>query len=187
MSERDASKVFFQPLPEVDNLNTAYFLAMIARDVTEDGVTGCWSWRLEESRKSYGRVWLNGKNIGLHRVIYTLCVGPVARRLEVCHTCDNPRCCNPAHLFVATHTKNMQDAAAKGRLKPPRLRGERHPLAKFTDEQIREIRRRYVSGQRGIGSILAKEFGTSPGTISDIVHRRKWSHVRDEQESGVAS
>ena len=86
-------------------------------------------------------------------------------------------CCNPAHLFLATHDENMADCKAKAR----HVHGERSAQAKLTDAQVREIRRLYrkTGPRRGNGTELAARFGVSKGTISEIANsnRRRWSHL----------
>jgi len=46
----------------------------------------------------YGQIERDGKVLRVHRVVYTLLVGPIPLVLFVCHTCDRPACVNPAHL-----------------------------------------------------------------------------------------
>lgn len=58
-----------------------------------------------------------------HRLAYTIAVGPIPDGLEVCHSCDNPPCCNPKHLFLGTGSENAIDRVAKGR---DRNRGRTH-------------------------------------------------------------
>lgn len=56
-----------------------------------------------------------------------------------------------------------------------RLRGERHPKTKLTEDDVRAIRQARAAGA---GSTeLAKRYNVSQPTISSIVHRRVWSHV----------
>jgi hypothetical protein len=51
----------------------------------------------------------------VHRIMYTIVNGPVSSDLDVCHSCDNRLCCNPAHLWVGTRKQNMEDCLAKAR------------------------------------------------------------------------
>ena len=72
------------------------------------------------NRKGYGVVKIggrNGKTYLAHRVSYELFVGPIPDGMFVCHTCDNPACILPAHLWLGTNQQNMQDASRKGRVK----------------------------------------------------------------------
>jgi len=78
--------------------------------------TGCLEWQLSTNKDGYGYVWFKGRNHYAHRASFML-----ANSVEltpddyVCHSCDNPACINPEHLFVADQYINMHDAIAKGR------------------------------------------------------------------------
>jgi hypothetical protein len=110
-----------------------------------------------------------------HRIAFWSATGIDPGGLMVCHRCDNPPCCNPAHLFLGTHTENVHDMLAKGRTNPPR--GERHHGAKLTAEQVREIRTRRAAGETLVD--LGREFGVGGARLSVIVNHpdKAWSHV----------
>jgi hypothetical protein len=78
---------------------------------------GCWPWtggkRISASGRNYGVVFFEGKVQLAHRVAFRLARGywPLNGR----HSCDNPPCCNPAHLLDGTHADNMADKVARGR------------------------------------------------------------------------
>jgi len=76
--------------------------------------SGCWEWtRRDGSRpKGYGIY----ERQGAHRLAWTLTYGPIPAGLFVCHSCDNPPCINPKHLFIGSASANIQDAARKGRM-----------------------------------------------------------------------
>jgi hypothetical protein len=75
----------------------------------------CWPWRGTTTGKTgYGRAWRGPGWAAAHRLAWELTHGSTPDGF-VCHKCDNPPCCNPAHLFVGTHTDNMRDMFAKGR------------------------------------------------------------------------
>lgn len=82
---------------------------------------GCWIWTASVSRAGYGDIWVGLRPgvriIKVHRLSWEIHYGPIPDGLFVCHRCDNPRCVRPDHLFLGTHTDNMRDASAKGRLR----------------------------------------------------------------------
>jgi hypothetical protein len=77
---------------------------------------GCWEWQGARDGKRYGVLRVDSQNIGTHRVSWVIANGPIPDGLFVCHTCDNPPCVNPAHLFLGTNQDNQRDASQKGRL-----------------------------------------------------------------------
>ena len=107
----------------------------------------CWEWKGFKNHDGYGRTWINDKGYYAHRVIYSL-VYPNKINLNaptsqnetgfLLHTCDNPSCCNPKHLWVGNHADNMADKAAKGR--SPDFSSGKGPRCKLTMEQAREAR-----------------------------------------------
>lgn len=76
---------------------------------------GCWTWTWVRDRKGYGR-W---RNKLAHRVSWEVRNGPIPDGLYICHTCDNPPCVNPAHLYAGTHEDNTRDAVERGRTERP--------------------------------------------------------------------
>jgi HNH endonuclease len=115
--------------------------------VDKRGEDECWEWKGFKNPDGYGRTWINDYGYYAHRVIYNL-ANPGVINLNapkstddhgfLLHTCDNPSCCNPKHLFVGTHTDNMRDKVAKGR--SPDFSGGKGPRCKLTIEQAREAR-----------------------------------------------
>lgn len=121
---------------------------------TVDPDTGCWNWDLALCYRGYGRVAYKGKARRAHRVSYMLAHGDdsVAGKL-VCHTCDNRKCVNPAHLYAGTQSDNMNDMQ----------RRNRHPRRKLTDEEVAAIRK-----DRRLQKDIASSYGVSRSLICQI-------------------
>lgn len=136
---------------------------------------GCWTWLGTKTCGGYGKIHVSGearqsrRSAWAHRVSWELANGPIPGGLFVCHQCDNPSCVRPDHLFLGTNDDNMQDAKRKGR----NAKGERHGMAKLSDEDVREIRRRSAAGDTA--AALGARFGVHPPAISRVLtgQRRK--------------
>jgi hypothetical protein len=75
----------------------------------------CWEWKAVIKNPYPLVLGSDGKSLPASRATYEVEVGPIPVGMEVCHHCDNPRCCNPGHLFLGTHAENMKDMARKDR------------------------------------------------------------------------
>lgn len=136
----------------------------------------CWEWPRSRNNKGYGKIDVAGVRIYVHRAAFSLAVGPIPVGMVVMHSCDNPPCCNPAHLSVGTTSDNMRDAWDKGRIRPPNPTGNPGGAAVLTPDQVVEIRRMYAAGE-GTYTSISKRFGVSNQTILRVVQRRTWKSV----------
>lgn len=156
--------------------------AMVRARVRGVGADVCWPWAGTVRGNGYGRLRVGGRggrDLLAHRAVYEVLVGPIPDGLCVCHSCDNPPCVNPAHLFLGTQFDNMRDMAAKGRQSRQQrpdliLRGESVKGSKLTWEKVSAIRMRYAAG--GVTQQdLAAEYGVRQSLISRIVLGQSWT------------
>ena len=76
----------------------------------------CWLWVGTRTKSGgYGILSINGKYVRAHRFSFELHKTKLSPKMEACHTCDNPPCVNPDHLFEGTHRDNMLDMKKKRR------------------------------------------------------------------------
>jgi len=148
------------------------------RLVTKGEPDECWPWRGATIRGGYGnfRETNPRRTVHAHRFAYELVCGPIPAGLMVLHTCDNPSCVNPSHLFVGTDADNMRDKTAKGRTP----HGEAHWRHKFTDTQVLEIRRLAAAGMTysAIGRLLGVGDWTV-GRIAKGLSRREMTNAME--------
>jgi hypothetical protein len=169
--------------------------------VNKTDPSGCWMWSGLKSKEGYGRFYFERRRFFAHRISWFWHFGAIPDEVLICHTCDQPSCVRPDHLWVGNDTANIADRHRKGRtasgdrhgsrIHPERVpRGERNGsvtcpesrprgegcyLSKLIDNDIREIRRLSASGLSYPS--IAVRYNVTPENIGAIVRRRTWRHV----------
>lgn len=87
------------------------------RKIDKKGSDECWEWIAGRTKAGYGITKTNGEYHLGHRLSWMIHNGDIPKGLFVCHSCDNPGCCNPQHLWLGTPHDNVIDAITKGRQK----------------------------------------------------------------------
>lgn len=147
------------------------------RKIERGGPDDCWPWLASVNPAGYGRLNVGGKFIKAHRLAWESTNGPIPSGLHVLHRCDNPRCCNPRHLFLGTHADNMADLFAKRR----RAYGERHWMARLTERDVIEMRAMRSAGESY--QEIARRFGVARMTAKNAILGKTWAHVPQPSSS----
>lgn len=129
---------------------------------------GCWYWIGYTDVDGYGRISLNNISTVASRVSFIIHNGDPGT-LYVCHSCDNPTCVNPDHLYAATQKQNVADCFSRGR--GNRNKGETHGGAALALSDVIAIRAN-VDGltQKQLG----EKYGVGQTTISRINIGKTW-------------
>ena len=148
------------------------FLAKVS---TGEG-DACWLWKGYLKVRGYGGFAVKGKRDDLaHRASFRIFNGSLLDDECVLHSCDNPPCVNPSHLFKGSLKDNSQDMVKKGRGKVPYFRGEKHPNSMLKEENIHEIRRLHKDGLTN--KEIGLKFGVHDETIGSIIRNLTWTHI----------
>lgn len=139
------------------------------------GQNECWEWLASRNWKGYGRIGYRALACGYtaaHRAAWELTRGPIPEGAWVLHRCDNPPCCNPAHLFLGTGKDNSDDMFRKGRGRPGRTGG----AIKLSLDDVATIKAKTVGLSRtqryGLIGALAREYRVSRHTVGAIASGR---------------
>lgn len=141
------------------------------------GPDECWPWTGTCTSSGYGSLTVGSRTDGTRRTVSAHVAALIASGVKVevgqrvRHTCDNPPCCNPAHLRNGTQADNLADMRAKGRS----ARGTRNRSAKLTEDAVRAMRCRAATGESL--TALAAEYSVAWPTVQDAVLGRTWAHV----------
>lgn len=134
-----------------------------------DPVSGCRVWTGATKANGYGNFYFRGAVQGAHRVAFILAKGPVPAGQYVCHSCDNPSCIEPGHLFAGTPVENQADMRRKGR--------DRF-ISKLNEGQVEAIRARRQEGE--MLKDIAADFGISESNVSVVARSLTWCKPKPE-------
>ncbi len=141
--------------------------------VDRRGPDECWPWLacVRREDEGYGAFGIDNRHHPAHRVAYELTIGPIPAGMVACHTCDNPRCCNPAHVFLGTNRDNDADRVAKGR----QAKGSHVGTSKLTEREVWAIRKLRSIGAKP--AYLAERFGITAAHVWDLCNSAIWKHI----------
>lgn len=153
-------------IPIIDRLNMRTII----------NTQGCWEWQGACTDDGYGVISYQGLQRRVHILSYLHHKGEVPFDHLVCHTCDNPPCWNPDHLFCGTHQDNTQDMWSKNR-QGKHIRGRKlGESSALTEDDIRNIRIELAKGRTGAD--IGREFLVTRVMISRIKLGKAWSWVQ---------
>ena len=117
-----------------------------------------WLWKVGDR---YGKLSVRNRSVSVHRIAWESATGERLGDRYALHTCDEPRCVNPRHLYDGTAKQNMEDMHRRRRW--PSRRGELHPLCKLTEDELARLR-----STGGTNAEVAARFGLSAGYVSEL-------------------
>lgn len=135
------------------------------------GPADCWPWIGFRDKYGYGQVSYQAKMVSTHRLAWLLSHGDIPTEAVVMHTCDNPPCCNPAHLQIGSVQDNRDDCVSKKR----QARGEDQGHAKLTWAAVAEMRRLHSTGIKI--KDLATQFGVHKSVAQKVIRNITWKTV----------
>jgi transposase len=145
----------------------------------------CWITNHKIDVNGRPRISVDGKSYILARVVYKLYKGDFPNNLFVCHTCDNPLCINPEHLYIGDNAEKGHNTKKRNR----QAKGSTIGSAKLNETQVLKVKQLLVEGKLSLRQI-GQMFGVSATTISLINNGKSWTHVEgigatiDESRSG---
>ena len=146
--------------------------------VVRTGDDECWTWIAAKNRQGYGVIGLSmSKSTTLATHVALAIDGRVRPSAAsfACHTCDNPCCVNPRHLWWGDAAENNRDMHGKGRWDREKPKGEKNWAHKLNEDQVRQI----LSGHEN-NAATAREYGVTATLIRKIRHGLLWSHLPRE-------
>ena len=162
-TRNDRRRVSVDPHPD---LAQAVSVSRFWRLINQRGPGDCWPW-MGDTDQGYGVFFYQGRMRRAPELALSFTTGEQRLpELDTCHSCDNPPCCNPAHLRFDTRQSNVAEMHERGRARSS---------SKLTANQVVLMRQRRAAGARQ--KDLAEQFGITDGQVSMIVRGHRWPNA----------
>jgi hypothetical protein len=152
--------------------------ARIEDKIIPEPMSGCWLWLGAVDKDGYGKTSDSASGlkryVRAHRLVYELLVGSIPEGENLLHSCDNPYCVNPDHLWPGSQADNVRDRDRKGRTNRAPCPGEKNNRAILNEAKVIEIR-----ASKEPLKVLADRYGVSVPCIKGVRGRVNWKHVED--------
>lgn len=132
----------------------------------------CWEWTAYRDKDNYGKI----EGYGAHRRAWEFYNGIIPNNLCVCHTCDNPPCCNPEHLFLGTSQENTQDKINKGR----QIKGSEIGTAKMDETDVKQMLTNILESKYTSVQDILRDYIIAKSTFENIIYKNGWSLITQE-------
>ena len=140
--------------------------------ITKQNKGDCWLWNGAD-KQGYGKFWNGFKYMSAHRAAWEIYIGEIPKNQLILHSCDNPQCVNPHHLFCGTQSDNICDCIRKGRYNYiTRARGEANGRARLKAEDVIQIRNSNDKIEE-----MSKKYNVNWMTIKAILTYKSWKHI----------
>lgn len=137
----------------------------------------CWEWGGTLDSNGYGVFSIKHILIKAHRFSYLSWHGNIDKSLQICHSCDNPRCVNPTHLWQGTQAENNKDRHSKNRTKTGHIYGSENKMSKLKEDDVLWIIENYNPKYWSTRKI-AHKFSVSQTSIRNILSGKSWRWIK---------
>jgi hypothetical protein len=136
----------------------------------------CMEWLASKNKRGYGYFFNTITNVRANRFIWECYNGPIPKGLLVCHSCDNPSCVNPKHLWIGTSQDNHNDRNNKNR----QAKGSLNGAAKLNETDIITILTKIYNSKYTTTSEIRKDYNITYTTVYRILDGKNWKYTSDQ-------